>query len=262
MAITDLNNLFGAIKFYREGRGKGVKPLIGAELIIEGLGTDPTAVSRVIVLVQNKQGYLNISELIARAFTQNVVKNQAVVKMAWLKELHDLLIAGEPYATNPSTLQPHDLAEIESSESATLLGHVEDMPALLRDADLVVLPSYHEGTPKILLEAGATGLPLIATDIPGCRGVVNHRRNGLLVPPKDADALTDAMRALYSCDTALRRRFGQESREIIKAGFMRHGSTVPPWRSTANWWACRQGRRCRQMPTVPSARGAGWPAPS
>nr|WP_315493211.1 DNA polymerase III subunit alpha [uncultured Rhodoferax sp.] len=92
MAITDLNNLFGAIKFYREGRGKGVKPLIGAELIIEGLGTDPTAVSRVIVLVQNKQGYLNISELIARAFTQNVVKNQAVVKMAWLKELHEGLI--------------------------------------------------------------------------------------------------------------------------------------------------------------------------
>ena len=92
MAITDLNNLFGAIKFYKEGRGKGVKPLIGAELIIEGLGGDPGALSRVIVLVQNKQGYLNISELIARAFTQNVVKNQAVVKMAWLKELHEGLI--------------------------------------------------------------------------------------------------------------------------------------------------------------------------
>ena len=92
MAITDLNNLFGAIKFYKEGRGKGLKPLIGAELIIEGLGADPAAVSRVIVLVQNKQGYLNISELIARAFTQNVVKNQAVIKMVWLKELNEGLI--------------------------------------------------------------------------------------------------------------------------------------------------------------------------
>ncbi|OGO95056.1 MAG: DNA polymerase III subunit alpha [Curvibacter sp. RIFCSPHIGHO2_12_FULL_63_18] len=92
MAITDLNNLFGAIKFYKEGRGKGVKPLIGAEVIIEGLGGDPAALSRIIVLVQNKQGYLNISELIARAFTQNVVKNQAVVKMAWLKELNEGLI--------------------------------------------------------------------------------------------------------------------------------------------------------------------------
>lgn len=92
LAITDLNNLFGAIKFYKGARGKGVKPLIGAEVILEGLGTDPAAVSRIILLVQNKQGYLNISELIARAFTQNVVKNQAVVKMAWLKELHEGLI--------------------------------------------------------------------------------------------------------------------------------------------------------------------------
>ncbi|MDR7304914.1 DNA polymerase III subunit alpha [Rhodoferax saidenbachensis] len=92
LAITDLNNLFGAIKFYKGARGKGVKPLIGAEVILEGLGTDATAVSRIILLVQNKQGYLNISELIARAFTQNVVKNQAVVKMAWLKELHEGLI--------------------------------------------------------------------------------------------------------------------------------------------------------------------------
>ena len=92
MAITDLNNLFGGIKFYKEGRGKGVKPVIGAELVIEGMGADPAAVSRIVVLVQNKQGYLNVSELIARAFTQNVVKNQAVVKLAWLQELGDGLI--------------------------------------------------------------------------------------------------------------------------------------------------------------------------
>ena len=92
MAITDLNNLFGALKFYKEGRGKGVKPILGAEVVLEGLGADAGALSRVILLVQNKQGYLNISEIIARAFTQNVVKNQAVVKLAWLKELHEGLI--------------------------------------------------------------------------------------------------------------------------------------------------------------------------
>ena len=89
LAITDLNNLFGAIKFYKEARGKGVKPLLGAEIVLEGLGSDATAVTRVILLVQNKQGYLNISEIIARAFTQNVVKNQAVCKLAWLQELNE-----------------------------------------------------------------------------------------------------------------------------------------------------------------------------
>ncbi|WP_394790576.1 DNA polymerase III subunit alpha [Rhodoferax sp.] len=92
LAITDLSNLFGALKFYKEARGKGVKPVIGAEIFLEGQGLDATALSRVIVLVQNKQGYLNLSELLARGFTQNIVKNQAVIKFAWLRELGEGLI--------------------------------------------------------------------------------------------------------------------------------------------------------------------------
>jgi DNA polymerase-3 subunit alpha len=92
LAITDLSNLFGAIKFYREGRSKGVKPVIGAEIVIEGLGKETGALSRVLVLVQGRQGYLNLAELLARAWTQNVVKAQAVVKLAWLQELSEGLI--------------------------------------------------------------------------------------------------------------------------------------------------------------------------
>jgi DNA polymerase-3 subunit alpha len=93
LAITDLNNLFGAIKFYKEARGKGVKPVIGVEILLEGLGQDPLATSKMLLLAQNKQGYLNLSEILARAWTGNVHKAQAVVKLAWLKELHEGLIA-------------------------------------------------------------------------------------------------------------------------------------------------------------------------
>jgi DNA polymerase-3 subunit alpha len=93
LAITDLNNLFGAVKFYKEARGKGVKPVIGVEIILEGLGQDPLATSKMLLLAQNKQGYLNLSEILARAWTSNVHKAQAVVKLAWLKELHEGLIA-------------------------------------------------------------------------------------------------------------------------------------------------------------------------
>ncbi len=92
LAISDLGNLFGAVKFYKAARSAGVKPLIGAEIFLEGLGMDPGALSRVLLLVQNRQGYLNLSELLARAWTQNVVKNQAVVKLAWLTELGEGLI--------------------------------------------------------------------------------------------------------------------------------------------------------------------------
>lgn len=93
LAITDLNNLFGAIKFYKAGRGKGIKPVIGVEIQLEGLGQDPLATSRMLLLVQNKQGYLNVSEILARAWTTNVHKAQAVVKLAWLQELNEGLIA-------------------------------------------------------------------------------------------------------------------------------------------------------------------------
>ncbi|MBP8928510.1 MAG: DNA polymerase III subunit alpha, partial [Ottowia sp.] len=92
LAITDFGNLFGAIKFYKAARGAGVKPLIGAEVLLEGRDAEQDAPSRVLLLVVNHQGYLNLSELLARAWTQGVVKAQAVVRWAWLAELADGLI--------------------------------------------------------------------------------------------------------------------------------------------------------------------------
>ncbi len=96
LAITDLNNLFGTIKFYKAARAAGVKPLIGAEFFIEGLGKDAASLSRMLLLVQSTQGYLNLSELLARAWTQNPVRAQGVVKLAWLQELNEglLLLSG------------------------------------------------------------------------------------------------------------------------------------------------------------------------
>ena len=58
LAITDLNNLFGAIKFYKEARTQGVKPLLGAEVWVEGVGADPSVTQRLILLAQNHTGYL------------------------------------------------------------------------------------------------------------------------------------------------------------------------------------------------------------
>ena len=93
LAITDLSNLFGAIKFYKEARNRGVKPLLGAEIWLQGLGQDEATLSRLLLLVQNQQGYLNLSELLARAWTRHGGKAQAIVKLAWLAELNAGLIA-------------------------------------------------------------------------------------------------------------------------------------------------------------------------
>ncbi|MDM0079946.1 DNA polymerase III subunit alpha [Variovorax sp. J31P179] len=113
LAITDLNNLFGAVKFYKEARGKGVKPVLGAEIHVEGLGAEPGALTRIVLLVQNKEGYLHLSELLARAWTQNVGRGQAqaACKVAWLEELQGGLIALSGAQAGPlgaALLQGHE----------------------------------------------------------------------------------------------------------------------------------------------------------
>ena len=93
LALTDLGNLFGAIKFYKEARARGVKPIVGAEVFVETPVPDNAPPTRVLLLVQSAQGYLNLCELLARAWTRNVVKNTAVVRLDWLRELNEGLIA-------------------------------------------------------------------------------------------------------------------------------------------------------------------------
>ncbi|TNF58889.1 MAG: DNA polymerase III subunit alpha, partial [Burkholderiales bacterium] len=100
LAITDLGNLFGAVKFYKEARGAGVKPVLGAEILLQGYGEatgtgqpgQPQAAPRVLLLAQDHQGYLNLCELLARAWTRNDGRAQAVVRREWLQELADGLI--------------------------------------------------------------------------------------------------------------------------------------------------------------------------
>jgi glycosyltransferase involved in cell wall biosynthesis len=93
------------------------------------------------------------------------------------------------------------------------------MPRVFADADIAVLPSdYNEGVPRVLLEAAASGLPLVATDIEGCRVIVRDGVNGFLVPTRDAFALADAIERL-AADAELRERMGAESARIAAAEF-------------------------------------------
>jgi glycosyltransferase involved in cell wall biosynthesis len=98
------------------------------------------------------------------------------------------------------------------------LGMRVDMPELYAAMDVFVLPSYREGFPRSAVEAAAMGLPLVLTDIRGCREVVEDGRNGFLVPARDAEALLNRTRRLVQ-DAALRARFGRASRDRAAAQF-------------------------------------------
>jgi glycosyltransferase involved in cell wall biosynthesis len=105
----------------------------------------------------------------------------------------DFLLAGDPDPGNPASVPEATVRGWAESGLVQWLGHVDDMPALFGTVDAVVLPSYREGLPKGLIEAAACGLPLIATDVPGCREVVTDGVEGLLVPVRDAPALAAAV---------------------------------------------------------------------
>jgi glycosyltransferase involved in cell wall biosynthesis len=107
------------------------------------------------------------------------------------------------------------IAELGLEDRVTFLGEVQDVPALLAELDAFVLPTWNEwrmeGCPVALLEAMSSGLPCVATDIPGSRDVVEAETSGILVPAKDAAALAAALERL-AADPALRRTLGEAAR--------------------------------------------------
>ncbi|MDB4956612.1 MAG: glycosyl transferase group 1 [Myxococcales bacterium] len=107
------------------------------------------------------------------------------------------------------TLSP-EILDKARDEGVLLLGRRVDMPDLYAASDVVTLPSWHEGLPRVLMEGAAMGRPLLATDVCGCREIVVPPNNGLLVPVRDARALAAAMNTLAS-DEALRARLGRDN---------------------------------------------------
>lgn len=128
------------------------------------------------------------------------------------------VLVGRCDEDNPASIQSKQLHQWQEEGVIEWWGHRSDMPAVLGNAAVVVLPSYREGLPVSLLEAGACGKPIIATDVPGCREVVRHRVNGLLIPPRNAIALADAIVLLLE-NPELRRELGRRGREIVVKEF-------------------------------------------
>lgn len=126
----------------------------------------------------------------------------------------DFLLAGTPDPGNPSSVQREEVEDWQRLGALRWLGHVEDMPALMRRVDVMALPSYYrEGVPKSLIEGAASGLALVTTDLPGCREVVAEDGiDGLHVQPRSASSLAAALARLDD-DRELLRRLGDRARQ-------------------------------------------------
>lgn len=129
-----------------------------------------------------------------------------------------LMLYGPIDGQNPSAIDRPTLINWQKEGLLKWLGHVDDIAPIYQAADIAVLPSYREGLPKTLLEAAACQLPIVTTDVPGCRDIVRHNVNGLLVPPQSPQLLADALEILIKNQT-LRQLYGKAARLRVEREF-------------------------------------------
>lgn len=125
-------------------------------------------------------------------------------------------LAGSIDEGNPASLTAQEFEQI--SHDVKCLGERKDIAQLYANSHIVVLPSYREGIPKSLLEAAASGRPIVTTDVPGCRDTIVPNQSGLLVPVRDGKAIYAAVKRLAQ-DSALRLAMGKAGRELAEQEF-------------------------------------------
>jgi glycosyltransferase involved in cell wall biosynthesis len=128
-------------------------------------------------------------------------------------------IVGEPDIQNPDAIPTQTLQAWHDEGVINWLGYQSDMATIYHKSHIAVLASYYrEGIPKTLIEAASVGLPIVTTDMPGCRIIVEDNVNGLLIAPRDADALAEALAKLIKNST-MRKTFGEAGRAIVLKQF-------------------------------------------
>ena len=128
------------------------------------------------------------------------------------------LLVGQPDYGNPSSVSYENVERWQKEGIIYYLGYRNDIADLFSNTNLVVLPSYREGFPKVLIEAAACGRAVITTDVPGCRHAVKPGVTGLIVPPRSAVKLADGIEKLIS-NSDLRQKMGLAARALAENEF-------------------------------------------
>jgi glycosyltransferase involved in cell wall biosynthesis len=139
-----------------------------------------------------------------------ILKKAGVAARFWL--------VGDLDPGNPTSVNEADLSVWRNEGAVELLGHRHDIASVFAQSHVVVLPSYREGLPRVLIEAAACGRAVVTTDVPGCRDAIEPDVTGLLVPPRDAVALADAIQRLL-LDEKMCERMGQAGRKLAEREF-------------------------------------------
>lgn len=145
---------------------------------------------------------------------------EAFLKISNLKENCTLLLVG-PLEKDLDPLKPATLEQIITHKKIISMGYQEDVRPFFACSDVLVFPSYREGFPNVVMQAGAMNLPVIATNINGCNEIITDNKNGLLIPKKNASAVYEAMFKLLN-DEVLYQKLKSNTRSEILSRYERN----------------------------------------
>lgn len=183
--------------------------------VIPGSGVDLHRFSSTAFERHDPFVFLMASRLIYDKGLQEYLEACKLVKQQ-LGDRVSFALQGAPADQEQAGIVREKIEEVLSSYPVVYYSFTDRIEDFVKDADVVVLPSYREGLSRLLLESAAMGKPLIATDVPGCRDVVRHEVNGLLCRVKDPVDLSRAMLMMYGKTAEELKQFSQNSRRIVE----------------------------------------------
>ncbi len=189
--------------------------------IIKGSGVDLNKFSFRVKEDCAKVSFVLPARLLFDKGVEEFVNAAKIISLKYPQKAEFILVGGLDMENNAG-IPEERILQWQNEGYIKWTGFQDDMVKVIEDSDVIVLPSYREGLPKSLIEACAIGRPIITTNVPGCRDVVTHGINGLLVPPKNHISLAEAMEKLL-LDKELRILMGKNGRKIAEKEFSIEG---------------------------------------
>jgi glycosyltransferase involved in cell wall biosynthesis len=185
--------------------------------VIGGWGFDPDSLRPYVT--EMRRGVVRIVFLGRMLRAKGIAFAIKAVQLARSRGCNgELELWGEPDPENPTSYTVRELEEFSKDAGVKWMGFARSVDDAWRGADIAILLSKREGMPRSLIEAAAAGLPMIATDVPGCRSVVRNGFDGILVPSGNVEAAAEAIGRLAG-DAELRARMGRAARDGFEQRF-------------------------------------------
>jgi len=186
--------------------------------LLPGSGINPEKFSPIkVARKDNKFRFLMIARMLKDKGVVEYIKAAEIIKKKYPDT--EFLLLGAIYTDNPTALKKDEIEIWEKKGVIKYLGKNDNVQDIIASCDCVVLPSYREGLSRVLLEGASMAKPIITTDVPGCRDVVEDNHNGFLCKPKNYHDLAEQMEKMLLLDENKRNKMGMKGREKILKSF-------------------------------------------